>query len=172
MIVYLLKPDWNHNRCQAVHFLTKKNINHFKITQNLGLNNIAWTRNFCGALCDPLQNSNVKINSNGFRKRKTYRVIHIKAKGLKIIVYYFHVSAQAIFKDHPSLLTCKALEAGGSDQLNDNDIFSDNLEKLTAITKVLHKNMIISLSMWRDWPHNPLSSSATVYNYNNLVDLE
>ena len=63
----------------------------------------------------------------------------------------------------------KALEAGGSEQLNYNDIFSDNLEKLTATTKVLHKkyyNFILHVNRLSSQP----SSSATVYD--NLVDLE
>ena len=42
-------------------------------------------------------------------------------------------------EDQPNILTCKALEAGGIEQLNYNDIFSDNLERLTAMTKVLHQ---------------------------------
>ena len=42
-------------------------------------------------------------------------------------------------EDQPSLLSCTAIEAGGIEQMNYNDIFSDNLERLTAMTKVLHK---------------------------------
>ena len=72
-------------------------------------------------------------------------------------------------EDQPSLLTCTALEASGIEQLNYNDIFSDNLERLTATTKVLHKkydNFILHVNRLASQP----SSSATVYD--NIVDLE
>ena len=72
-------------------------------------------------------------------------------------------------EDQPSLLSCTAIEAGGIEQMNYNDIFSDNLERLTAMTKVLHKkydNFILHVNRLASQP----SSSATVYD--NLVDLE
>ena len=72
-------------------------------------------------------------------------------------------------EDQPSLLTCTALEAGGIEQMNYNDIFSDNIERLTAMTKVLHKkydNFILHVNRLASQP----SISATVYD--NLVDLE
>ena len=50
-----------------------------------------------------------------------------------------------------SLLTCEALKQGSkgqdSQQPKYSDIFIEDMRKLTAITKVLHKNLKISHSM-------------------------
>ena len=80
-------------------------------------------------------------------------------------------------EDQESLLTCEALDQGSnghfSPQPRYSDIFSENMEKLAAITRVLHQkfdNFTYHVSRQASQP----SSSATdvILIINNPVDLD
>ena len=76
-----------------------------------------------------------------------------------------------------SLLTCKALDQGSNGQASPqpkySDIFSENIEKLAAITRVLHQKFDnFSLHVNRQASQPSSSATDVIVIINNPVDLD
>ena len=77
-------------------------------------------------------------------------------------------------EDQQSLLTCKALNQGQDSQKPEySDIFSEDIRKLEAITKVLHKKFEnFSLHVNRQASQPCSSATDVIVICNNPVDLD